>query len=175
MTQVVDVKILAGAKEVSGVLIESRTYVRAVDLLDACGFDYIWSVEGSVGKIATIRRPTTKLSEYFSLSEFACPCCGRVKVSEKFVELVARLHELRKVLGKPIKITSAYRCSDHNEEVGGAAQSQHLLGAAADIIVSGVKPSEVAEQAERVGFRGIGVYSTFTHVDVREKPAKWRG
>lgn len=170
-----DVKIIAGTKEVSGVLIENRTYVRAVDLLDACGFDYVWSVEGNVGKITTVRRPSLKVSEFFSLSEFACPCCGRVKVSEQFTELVARLHELRKVLGKPVKTTSGYRCSDHNEEVGGAAQSQHLLGAAADIIVSGVKPGEVAEQAERVGFRGIGIYSTFTHVDVRDKPTKWRG
>lgn len=89
--------------------------------------------------------------------------------------LVTRLELLRFRLGKPIVVTSGYRCEEHNKAVGGAQESQHLFGKAVDIVVSGVSPSVVAQHAEEVGFDGIGTYSTFTHVDVRGYHARWNG
>lgn len=68
------------------------------------------------------------------------------------------------------------RCPDYNHEAGGAEDSQHLYGRAADIVVEGIHHDAVADLAERlVQFRlgGIGRYDTFTHVDVRQGPARW--
>ncbi len=89
--------------------------------------------------------------------------------------MVRKLQLFRDRLGKPITITSGYRCPAHNKAVGGAKESQHLLGKAADIVVKGMSPATVAEHAEAIGFGGIGRYATFTHVDVRAGRARWSG
>lgn len=104
------------------------------------------------------------LSPHFNRSEFACHHCGKVIVSDR---LVARLEILRAQLGKPISIVSGYRCPVHNAQVGGAKNSQHLAGQAADL-----KPGLCrAPEAERAGFRGIGVCKGWVvHVDVRPGP-----
>ena len=63
----------------------------------------------------------------------------------------------------------------YNQKVGGARASQHLLGRAADIQVSGASPLLVGQIAEYYlgGHGGIGVYQTFTHVDTRTARARW--
>jgi uncharacterized protein YcbK (DUF882 family) len=50
-----------------------------------------------------------------------------------------------------------------------------LFGRAADIKVTGVTPKKVAEYAETLlpNTGGIGIYSNFTHIDVRSKKARW--
>ena len=45
------------------------------------------------------------------------------------------LQPLRDFLGKPVVISSGYRCRELNEKVGGVSNSQHLTGEAADIRV----------------------------------------
>lgn len=55
----------------------------------------------------------------------------------KLVENV--LDPLREKYGKPIMVSSGYRCEKLNKAVGGAAKSQHLTGKAADICVAGNK------------------------------------
>lgn len=44
-----------------------------------------------------------------------------------------RLDEIRKIYGKPIYISSGYRCKELNDLVGGVSNSQHLTGFAVDI------------------------------------------
>ena len=74
------------------------------------------------------------LSRNFSRSEFECKCgCGEAEVSPLLIE---QLQKLRDYTGEPIRITSGRRCEAHNAAVGGAKNSQHLLGLAADISVS---------------------------------------
>lgn len=46
------------------------------------------------------------------------------------------LDPLRRLYGKPIVITSGYRCPELNKRVGGVANSWHTQGNAADIHVS---------------------------------------
>ncbi len=45
------------------------------------------------------------------------------------------LDPLRARYGRPIYVTSGYRCRRLNDAVGGAYNSQHILGQAADITV----------------------------------------
>jgi len=64
---------------------------------------------------------------YFNLSEFACPCCNRVMLHPK---LLVKLIELRKILERPVYITSGYRCSKYNLQIRGVANSYHRIGLA---------------------------------------------
>jgi len=48
--------------------------------------------------------------------------------------------------------------------------SQHNLGKAADIKFTGIGISQLDRAATKIGFTGIGRYSTFLHVDVRRPP-----
>lgn len=116
-----------------------------------------------------------KLSKNFSRAEFACQCgCGQDTVDALLVKV---LQDLRDHFGKPVRITSANRCSLHNTAVGGSANSQHLLSRAADVQIEGVEPSLVQEYLleKYADDFGIGCYDNFTHVDTREIKARWRG
>jgi uncharacterized protein YcbK (DUF882 family) len=98
-----------------------------------------------------------QVSPHFNLREFQCRCCGRVKLSR---ELVRKLEGLRAAVGRPVVITSGYRCERHNAAVGGAARSLHLAGRAADVSYRPGGSLEAAEAdlhalrqiASRIGF-----------------------
>ena len=112
------------------------------------------------------------MSIHFDRSEFACQCgCGFDTVDSLLLE---GLEALRAHFEKPIRITSGCRCVTHNVAVGGSLDSQHKKGRAADIAVSGTRPSDVAALAEDLGL-SVGRYVNFTHVDSRTgPPARWR-
>lgn len=87
--------------------------------------------------------------------------------------LVTGLVALREWAGGSVKINSAFRSVWHNSEVGGAAKSKHLLGMAADVVVSTKTPKEVAQWAEAMEFGGVGWYTQFTHIDVFGHGRRW--
>lgn len=112
------------------------------------------------------------LSIHFDRAEFACQCkCGEDTVDALLLEA---LEAIRNHFEKPIRVTSGFRCKRHNERIGGSKNSQHTKGRAADIVVSGTSPSDVADLAEDLGM-SVGRYSTFTHLDSRTgPPVRWR-
>ena len=115
-----------------------------------------------------------KLSANFRVREFAC----NDGTDPIFIdsELVTVLQKIRNHFGKPVTITSAYRTPPHNSREGGTTYSQHLYGKAADIKISGVTPKKVADYAETLlDNGGIGIYNTFTHIDVRSVKSRWQG
>jgi zinc D-Ala-D-Ala carboxypeptidase len=78
--------------------------------------------------------------------------------------LITRLEALRSVIRRAVPIVSGYRCPVHNPVAGGAANSQHMYGAAADL-PSGLVPVELAERM----FVGVGHKGGWAiHVDVRD-------
>ena len=81
------------------------------------------------------------------------------------------LQPLRDKFDVPININSGYRCLKLNAAVGGVASSQHVMGQAADIVVEGKKPIEVAEMIVEMGlpYDQIGLYDTFVHVSVSSR------
>ena len=123
-------------------------------------------------------------SDHFNNGEFACHCkkspdCFKdtIVTHPKLVEL---LDKVREHFGKPVTINSSIRCPEHNKAVGGASKSEHMTGEAADIVVQGIKPSEVHKYindnfSDWNGGIGLGSYNSFTHVDVRGHTSRWNG
>lgn len=58
---------------------------------------------------------------------------ARGDVRDYIVLLAQTLQKIRDSLGEPIRISSGYRCKELNDMVGGATNSDHLFGCAADI------------------------------------------
>lgn len=116
-----------------------------------------------------------KLSTNFRVREFACTDGSDPIFIDS--ELITVLQKIRTHFGKSVTITSAYRTPTKNKACGGSPYSQHQYGTAADIKISGVAPKKVAAYAETLlkNKGGIGIYSTFTHIDVRATKARWKG
>ena len=125
-----------------------------------------------------------KLTNNFSKSEFECKSGEEMPldVLENVKLLAIQLQKIRDYVGKPIRINSAYRSEAHNKAIGGVKTSQHILGKAADITIDTFTPDEVVSIIENMltnemlgGFYigGLGSYNTFTHVDIRDKKARW--
>ena len=121
------------------------------------------------------KKGNDKLSENFKVKEFASTDgADPIFISP---QLIMVLQRIRSHFNKPITINSGYRTHARNNTVNGAKFSQHLYGTAADIVVSGISPVEVANFAETLlpNTGGIGRYSTFTHIDVRKEKSRWNG
>lgn len=115
-----------------------------------------------------------KLSNNFKRHEFQCHCgCGFDTVDAELLKVleIVRAH----FKNRPVKINSACRCRKHNRKVGGKANSKHLYGIAADIVVKGVSPAKVYDFLDKLysDTYGLGKYKKFTHVDVRRRKARW--
>ncbi|WP_226675485.1 D-Ala-D-Ala carboxypeptidase family metallohydrolase [Rossellomorea aquimaris] len=109
-------------------------------------------------------------SEFYSKdgSGFSGGNVGSTQVKENVRRLMYKLEALRKKLGNPpVTINSGFRSITHNRNVGGASNSMHTYGIAADVDPSGKTPTQVAEVAKTCGFSGIIKYSTFVHNDSR--------
>ena len=92
------------------------------------------------------------MMEYFTMGEFIrSDTAAKLGIDNRckmehvpnIKALVANvLAPLRKAYGKPIRITSGFRCPALNKAVGGSPTSQHMKGMAADIVGT---PNTVAE------------------------------
>lgn len=112
---------------------------------------------------------------HFRKEEFNCRCgCGENRMRPEFMD---RLQALRSAYGKPMIITSGYRCAKHPVEAAKVMPGMHSTGLAADIGVSGAEAVQVLRLAFDAGFRGVGVQQKgngrFIHVDLRESPTVW--
>lgn len=121
---------------------------------------------------------------HFSFSEMD-DGCGRggwtggplttAQTRQNALRTMWKLEALRKSLGdKPLIVTSGFRSSTCNKQVGGASNSQHLYGNAADLISRDRSLCDIARAARNHGFSGIigpGVsgHNTHVHVDSRRE------
>lgn len=81
-----------------------------------------------------------------------------------------------------IIINSAYRSPRYNQQlrdrgVAAARNSKHMQGIAFDVTWNGYPNNRdvFIEVARSFGFKGIGIYSGFTHIDRRATPYSWNG
>jgi zinc D-Ala-D-Ala carboxypeptidase len=114
------------------------------------------------------------LSVHFSKAEFACHCCGELKVDPRLIDA---LEKLRGLAGKAIVVHDGYRCPTHNQEVGGVTNSEHTQRMASDVEIPGLSLQQMYELALQVpefAQGGIGVYDGgFLHLDVRQHVPRW--
>ena len=119
-------------------------------------------------RIYCINKNSRILSEHFTAAELASKDGAKELLIS--IELLEVLEDIREHFDAPVKINSGYRTPYWNEKVGGAKNSYHCKGMAADIVVKGKSAREVARYAsERLGDHGGVIrYTNFVHVDVRE-------
>lgn len=123
-------------------------------------------------------------SRFLSWAEMACKDADRTPYphewrADRAVALAGAFEALRGAVGLPLVVLSCYRTPAHNKRVGGAKQSQHVQGRALDLLPpKGWTVGQFAAVAREVdAIKGLGLYATFLHVDVRPttRRAVWVG
>lgn len=108
-----------------------------------------------------------RLSKNFTSEEFACKCgCGYDTPNP---ELIRMLQAARDMYGKSMIISSGCRCIKHNRMVGGATNSAHITGKAADILTpTGIDRYLIIKALIQAGFERLGINfnKKFIHVDI---------
>lgn len=109
------------------------------------------------------------LSTHFDSTEFICSCCGKYKpMSTLLISMLEKVYDYMNA--KAIIISSGYRCENNP---WGYKNDAHRKAMAADLCVQKQDGSfysswDIAEVAERLGFRGIGIIdNTYIHLDTR--------
>jgi len=135
------------------------------------------------------RKTRRRLSKHFVVEEFDCRDGTKVKPREyNGLQYLCRqfLEPMRKKFG-PCSVHSGYRTVSWNNHVGGEANSYHIYTVhdgndqAADVSFARGGPNQWAayanaiRQKKRGGRGGLGVYSSFVHIDIRDFAANWRG
>ena len=82
---------------------------------------------------------TKYVADYITLGEYQCTCCDKLPpsldlddIATPYLILFNSFKWIREAWGKPIRITSGYRCPMHNAMVGGTVLSAHMFGLALD-------------------------------------------
>ena len=121
-----------------------------------------------------------QITTHFHSTEFRCKCgCGKIYIDE---ELVKNLEALfKKLNASKCIISSGYRCSKHDKNVGGNGYGQHTKGYAADCVYydknGNIIPSKivVCSAYDSGLFKGMANINTnYQHLDVR-KSGTYRG
>lgn len=110
-----------------------------------------------------------QITDHFKVKEFACKDKTPIVFVDEYLAVILEI--ARKKINKPIVITSGYRTTGHNQNVGGAKYSYHTRGMAADIRADGVTPKELAEVLNSIvpNSGGIIVYDNWVHFDTRNE------
>ena len=123
----------------------------------------------------------TRLTQNFTLSEFLATNTGLPntpshgsEVYANLVRLASMLQRIRDYVGQPIIINSGYRSPAVNKAVGGANNSSHMYGLAADIRVSStlkkISPLELAHLIDNSGveFDKLIIEPAWVHIQVHK-------
>jgi len=121
-----------------------------------------------------------QLTEHFSLDELVNSQIAtrrRIdntptdRIVDNLKSTAAVLEEIRALVGKPIVVSSGYRCPALNVAVGGASKSMHVQGLAADINAVGLSARELAQKiaASDILFDQVIFEGHWVHVGLSEK------
>lgn len=124
------------------------------------------------------------LSEHFTLSELTVSETAARngidnspddKTLQNLKRLCLTLESIRSLVGRPINVTSGYRSPAVNKAVGGAKDSAHMSGLAADINVNGYTPLQLALLIRDGGIvfdQLIHEYESWVHVGLSDNPPR---
>jgi hypothetical protein len=93
-------------------------------------------------------------------------------VKANLVRLAKFLEEVRRILGRPIMINSAYRSPEVNKAIGSRPTSQHCLGCAADIRVPGLTPDNILKELLKTNLEYdqlIREFDSWVHISIPNK------
>jgi len=94
------------------------------------------------------------------------------EVKANLVRLARFLEEVRRILGRPIMVNSAYRSPDVNKAVGSKPTSQHCNGCAADIKVPGLTPDNIVKEILKTNLEYdqlIREFDSWVHISIPNK------
>ncbi|MBO54049.1 MAG: peptidase M15 [Dehalococcoidia bacterium] len=110
------------------------------------------------------------ITKNFTTDEMACSCCGKSDMDDEFMRI---LQSIRDEMQRPLKITSGFRCEEHNQRVSTTGKKgPHTFAKAADILISGADAMRLFTIAQKHGVSGVGmsqrgVHSKrFVHLDI---------
>jgi len=93
-------------------------------------------------------------------------------VEANLVRLARMLEDVRKVLGRPIMVNSAYRSQEVNKAIGSKPTSQHCIGCAADIKVPGLTPDNIVKEILKTNIEFdqlIREFDSWVHISIPNK------
>ena len=104
-----------------------------------------------------------------------CPACQGGYPHQIGLDALEALQRVRDRFGKPMVLTSAYRCRRHPEEARKPQPGRHNQGLAFDVLIPwGRDRMRLVKIALEEGFRGFGFANTFLHIDFRpEELTSW--
>jgi uncharacterized protein YcbK (DUF882 family) len=132
----------------------------------------------SVKTYSKDRQGNDRLSVDFKVDEFACnDGSDEILVDSNLVTL---LQSIREHFKRSVVLNSGYRTVGYNRRIGGASNSFHTKGMAADFNVAGYSPQSVRRIIESKVIKGVdpekiglGSYANFTHIDCRGYRSRW--
>lgn len=133
-----------------------------------------------MGIINFAKNTTKQITPNFNVSEFKCKCTGThdCKISEDLIKkiqlVIDTLNTATSIGCSKCIVSSGYRCSSHDKDVGGSGAGMHVEGMAADVVFFNNKGTVIDAKliaciAQDVGFYGIGRInkSGYIHLDIR--------
>lgn len=95
--------------------------------------------------------------------KLACACCGRMEMNGAFMR---KLDAIRAELGVPLRVTSGFRCAEHNNRVSNTGEGgPHTTGRAIDFAADSRLRFLLTRAALAHGMTRIGIARTFIHLD----------
>jgi uncharacterized protein YcbK (DUF882 family) len=121
------------------------------------------------------------MTKNFKRSEFECKSGAKMPahVSQNVQILAENLQVVRDIIGQRMDINSGYRSPAHNKKVGGAPNSTHLQGMAADVRAEKMTPQELFDLMDKlmregkIRKGGLKAYPTFVHYDIAGTMRRW--
>jgi uncharacterized protein YcbK (DUF882 family) len=131
-----------------------------------------------------------QITPHFNIYEFRCRANNEILINADVIAHIQRLEKFRQWYKRAIIVNSGYRTPEHNKSIGGAPESQHLLGIATDInlplgefkALNKQRQNEFLQNIKKKWTEicnadglggGVGFYSTFIHLDSRKKASFW--
>jgi putative chitinase len=123
-----------------------------------------------------LKRMDDKLSKYFTVGEYLRYDPRRIPTGADSKAVITRalllgehLDKIREAWGSPIIITSGYRPTNINAQVGGVSNSRHILGDAVDIApqTGSIHAFQTWLDKRWYGALGWGASKGFVHIDMR--------
>ena len=123
----------------------------------------------------------TLVTPHFKVKELQCRCCGEMGMHDDMLRV---LEEIRTEMKRPLYLTSAFRCREHNNKISQVKNGPHTTGKAVDILISGADCLRLLDIARKHGVSGVGLAQRgehkrrYCHIDILSpdeapRPAVW--